>query len=89
MMPRRTWRLARHAVGLGAAVPVTLAVAVAMPVAVFMAGLGGRGWGAYLAVPAGTDLLIKHVTTAEDRSRQGHQRWLSGPRDFSHLTVLA
>jgi len=43
----------------------------------------------YLAVPAAADLLIKHVTTAEDRSRQGHQRWLPVARDFNHRTVLA
>ena len=43
----------------------------------------------YLAVPAGADLLIKHVTTAEDRSRQSHRRWLPSARDSNHQTVLA
>jgi hypothetical protein len=32
---------------------------------------------------------LAHVATAEDRSRQGHQRWLPATCDFNHPTVLA
>jgi len=43
----------------------------------------------HLAISAGADLLIQHVTATEDRSSQGHQRRLPPAPGFNHRCRLA